>query len=380
MLMNSDMSKVYGGIIEATNALVKFIDKTGALKGVLSGLAVGGAIKAFTIIKTATNESYINLNKFKNALDIVGKTRVSTNNFDRLLSLTSGLSMSQLKLVVSSKALTQAQRKQLLMAAGLSAEEAELQLKNWNLVRSNTGLTASTTSLKNAFSGLWTMIKANPLMIIGTAVTAGIAIWQKYKDSIEEVKQSAKEISQNFKETQSDIEDYKTKIEELRKIINDSSSSYEDVVDARKQLISIQNELIDKYGTEQSSIKNITDAINGESDAWNQLTKKQWEASKIEFNSKGGLAKDIGNTVNGYKDNIDRMKKEYGQYTQTISLGDINGNDNRKKAEKLLKGFGTLTKTSAGIGEITLSGNANEVYNKLLQIKELMASCLRRSR
>lgn len=374
MLMNSDMNKVYAGIIEATNALVKFIDKTGALKGVLSGLAVGGAIKAFTIIKTATNEAYINLNKFKNALDIVGKTRVSTNNFDRLLSLTSGLSMSQLKLVVSSKALTQVQRKQLLMAAGLSAKETELQLKNWNLVRSNTGLTASTTSLKNAFSGLWTMIKANPFMIIGTAVSAGIAIWEKYKDSIEEVKQSAKEISQNFKETQSDIEDYKTKIEELRKIINDSSSSYEDVVDARKQLISIQNELIDKYGTEQSSIKNITDAINGESDAWNQLTKKQWEASKIEFNSKGGLAKDIGNTVNGYKDNIDRMKKEYGQYTQTISLGDINGNDNRKKAEELLKGFGTLTKTSAGIGEITLSGNANEVYNKLLQIKELMSN------
>ena len=374
MLMNSDMNKVYGGIIEATNALVKFIDKTGALKGVLSGLAVGGAIKAFTVIKTATNEAYINLNKFKNALDIVGKTRVSARNFDRLLSLTSGLSMSQLKLVVSSKALTQVQRKQLLMAAGLSAEETELQLKNWNLVRSNTGLTASTTSLKNAFSGLWTMIKANPFMIIGTAVSAGIAIWEKYKDSIEEVKQSAKEISQNFKETQSDIEDYKTKIEELRKIINDSSSSYEDIVEARKQLISIQNELIDKYGTEQSSIKNITDAINGESDAWNQLTKKQWEASKIEFNSKGGLAKDIGNTVNGYKDNIDRMKKEYGQYTQTISLGDINGNDNRKKAEELLKGFGTLTKTSAGIGEITLSGNANEVYNKLLQIKELMSN------
>ena len=57
MLMNSDMNKVYAGIIEATNALVKFIDKTGALKGVLSGLAVGGAIKAFTIIKTATNEA-----------------------------------------------------------------------------------------------------------------------------------------------------------------------------------------------------------------------------------------------------------------------------------------------------------------------------------
>lgn len=287
--------------------------------------------------------------------------------------LTNGLSKSQLKLVVSSKALTQAQRTQLLMASGLTEEEAKLQLQNWNLVKSNTGLTASTTSAKNAFSGLWTMIKANPLAIIGTIVSAGVGIWQKYKQSIEEVEQSATEVSQSFDASKKEIEEYKSKVEELQKTINDSSSSYEDVTDARKQLISIQNELIDKYGSEQTSIQSITDALAGETDAWDKLTQRQWEASKVEFNSKGGLFKDIGNNLNGYKDNLDRMKDEYGNYTETISMGLINGNDDRAKAEELLKRFGTLTRTDGGIGEITLSGNANEVYDKLLQIKEIMS-------
>lgn len=73
MVLDSDMSKVYSSIIEATTALVKFIDKTGALKGTLSGLVAVMGIKAFVTFKTGIHEAYIELNKFKNAMDIVGK-------------------------------------------------------------------------------------------------------------------------------------------------------------------------------------------------------------------------------------------------------------------------------------------------------------------
>lgn len=373
MILDSDLSNVYGNIIDATNALVQFIDKTGALKAALTGGFLAGGIKAFTTFKVAVNEGYINLNRFKNSMDIVGKTKVSGTNFERLLNLTSGLSKSQLKLIVSSKSLTQAQRTQILMASGLSKEEAKLQLQSWNLTKANNGLMKSTTSAKNAFSGLWTLIKANPVAVVSTVATAGFMMWQKYNDTINEIKDSAKELSESVKTSQSEISDYKSKVEELQKTISDSSSSYADVTEARKQLITIQNEMIDKYGTEKSSIKAITDAINGETDAWERLTDKQWESSKVDFNSTGGIIKEISNALNGYKDNIDRMKKEYGNYSQTISFGDITGADNRKQAEELLKRFGTFTKTSAGIGEITLSGNADEVYNQILQIKEVMS-------
>lgn len=307
MLMNSDMNKVYAGIIEATNALVKFIDKTGALKGVLSGLAVGGAIKAFTIIKTATNEAYINLNKFKNALDIVGKTRVSTNNFDRLLSLTSGLSMSQLKLVVSSKALTQAQRKQLLMSAGLSAEEAELQLKNWNLIRSNTGLTASTTSLKNAFSGLWTMMKANPIAVVTTVLTAGMAIWQKYKQSIEEAVSSASEASDTYKNQSQTIEEMVSKYQNLQKQLLDAKGDEKKTASVKEQLLELQQQLNEQFGDEYGKLNLVTDAY------------------KDQTNAIKAYNKEAANTLlNDNRKGIEEATKQMTE-NKTYSLGTMNG-------------------------------------------------------
>lgn len=307
MLMNSDMNKVYAGIIEATNALVKFIDKTGALKGVLSGLAVGGAIKAFTIIKTATNEAYINLNKFKNALDIVGKTRVSTNNFDRLLSLTSGLSMSQLKLVVSSKALTQAQRKQLLMTAGLSTEEAELQLKNWNLIRSNTGLTASTTSLKNAFSGLWTMMKANPIAVVTTVLTAGMAIWQKYKQSIEEAVSSASEASDTYKNQSQTIEEMVSKYQNLQKQLLDAKGDEKKTASVKEQLLELQQQLNEQFGDEYGKLNLVTDAY------------------KDQTNAIKAYNKEAANTLlNDNRKGIEEATKQMTE-NKTYSLGTMNG-------------------------------------------------------
>lgn len=307
MLMNSDMNKVYAGIIEATNALVKFIDKTGALKGVLSGLAVGGAIKAFTIIKTATNEAYINLNKFKNALDIVGKTRVSTNNFDRLLSLTSGLSMSQLKLVVSSKALTQAQRKQLLMTAGLSAEEAELQLKNWNLIRSNTGLTASTTSLKNAFSGLWTMMKANPIAVVTTVLTAGMAIWQKYKQSIEEAVSSASEAADTYKNQSQTIEEMVSKYQNLQKQLLDAKGDEKKTASVKEQLLELQQQLNEQFGDEYGKLNLVTDAY------------------KDQTNAIKAYNKEAANTLlNDNRKGIEEATKQMTE-NKTYSLGTMNG-------------------------------------------------------
>lgn len=67
MIMNSDMGNVYGDILDATTALVKFVDETNLLKGALTGLATFGGIKAFMTIKTGAMEAYVELNKFKNA-------------------------------------------------------------------------------------------------------------------------------------------------------------------------------------------------------------------------------------------------------------------------------------------------------------------------
>ena len=188
------------------------------------------------------------------------------------------------------------------------------------------------------------------------------------------LQESAEQLGGEFSNTKTDIDGYKAKIEELYKTINDSSSSYSETTQARKDLMSIQDELIDKYGSEESAIKNITDAINGQSDALDKLTAKEWTDTKNKFNDSKFPDK-VMNKLEGYNDKIDRMLNEYGNYTATIDLSKYGGTlftkgyDDFKKT--LIKDFGAKI-SDYGKEYLDLSGNADEVYKKLLSIQELL--------
>ena len=367
MVLDSDMSKVYSSIIEATTALVKFIDKTGALKGTLSGLVAVMGIKAFVTFKTGIHEAYVELNKFKNAMDIVGKSRVSVKNFDKLLLLTNGLSKSQLKMVVSSKALTQAQRQQLLMASGLSQKEAELQLKTWGLARSTTGLTASTTSAKNALGGLWTIIKSNPIGMIGTAVSAGMMIWQKYRSSVEEHEQKMKEVSEELNQTWNDeksaIDDAISKYDEYNKKLQDNTLSISEVNDVKSQLKDIQDKLIETFGNEAEGI----DLVNGKYDE---------QISKLETISKRKAEEYVAKQANNVESDKDYLNEKLTNY---VSFGathkpwgtgkaDLNDGDiANSKIPELLKKYDKLNLIDGDTFGIQFNqGTREEIYNQLV--------------
>lgn len=216
-------------------------------------------------------------------------------------------------------------------------------------------------------------------MLASFLVSSFIGLLINVANASDEIADSAAQIGNSFKETTSDLDDYKTKVDELRNTIDDSSSSIADVQNARKELMSIQDDLIEKYGTEESVVKSITDAVNGEANAWDQLKKKKWTESRNEFNnnfSNGtlkGVGKNISNFFNGYQNNIDRMKKEYGDYSVDINTGSITGDKNRKQAEDILSKFGTLTKNAnnSAVKQLTIKGNAEEVYNTLLNIQSV---------
>lgn len=367
MVLDSDMSKVYSSIIEATTALVKFIDKTGALKGTLSGLVAVMGIKAFVTFKTGIHEAYVELNKFKNAMDIVGKSRVSVKNFDKLLLLTNGLSKSQLKMVVSSKALTQAQRQQLLMASGLSQKEAELQLKTWGLARSTTGLTASTTSAKNALGGLWTIIKSNPIGMIGTAVSAGMMIWQKYKSSVEEHEQKMKEVSEELNQTWNDeksaIDDAISNYDEYNKKLQDNTLSISEVNDVKSQLKDIQDKLIETFGNEAEGI----DLVNGKYDE--QISKLE---TISERKAEEYVAKQA-NSVESDKDYLNEKLTDYVSFGAThkpwgTGKADLNDGDiANSKIPELLKKYDKLSLIDGDTFGIQFNqGTREEIYNQLV--------------
>lgn len=247
-----------------------------------------------------------------------------------------------------------------------SAKNGELTTEGFNKSIGNLSLGAKAANV--AMKGL--AIAGNMLLMWG--ISEAISALYKFSQVSKDVANSAQEIGSSFKETKKDINSYKEKVEELRGVINNSSSSVSEVTQARKDLMAVQDELIEKFGTEKESINAITEAINGQAGSWEKLTSQKWQEAKNEFNGKGGIIKDISNLTKGYGDNIERMQDEYGNYEETIDLGSISGNENRQKAEELLKKFGEFSKTSAGIGQIKISGNATEVYEKILAIQETL--------
>lgn len=202
--------------------------------------------------------------------------------------------------------------------------------------------------------------------LISQAIEGCIKLYRLSKD----VAASANEVGSAFLSEKGSIESYKKQIAELYDTINDSSSSFEDVTNAREKLMDVQNELIDNFGTERSTIEYVTDAINGQVNALDKLSASKWQESENDFN-KGGFWNTVGNFFAGYKNNIARMEKEYGNYSANLSFGSIQGLDKRSEAANLLKAYG-VSFSDAGLGMIKLSGNATEVYNQLISIQSLI--------
>lgn len=272
----------------------------------------------------------------------------------------------------------------------MSSSKAAQELFNneENLIKTEKGVIFSTEALNLAQNNL---PKSSKLATIGfqALATAGnmLLMWGISKivsglydlsQISNDVAQKAKDLGASFQNTNTDINGYKTQILDLYTTINNTSSSIEDVTAARKQLLTIQDELIDKYGEEKNSINLVTEAINGQTDALDKLTQKQWQDAKNEFND-SGFINNAANFLSGYSDNIDRMLGEYGDYTARIRLSDFILDDSSQRQVEQFKAtlrdsFGAEIIFDASDGEIeiaNISGTASEVYDKLLAIQSL---------
>ena len=421
MVINSDFSEVYAGILDATTALVDFINETNVLKGAMSALAVGGAIKAFVGIKSGINQAYITLNKFQNAMSIVGKTKISTKEYDRLLLLSNGLSQSQMKLIVSTNALSIAQKKELLMASGLSEEESILQLKTWKMTAANNGLTTSTTSANNAFKALWTTIKANPLLLIISSVTLGISVWQKYKQSIEDAVSAASEAASIYKEQTSSIDEMVSKYQDLRGQLIAARGNEEATYDIKQQLLELQKQLNEQFGEEYENLNLVTNAYKDQTEEIKEYNKevaqkylnenrkgineasKQMEsddtyylgsmnglvnaselqyldaiqsiasANNIDFTDRGfefvGNAKEASESINNFMNQITELQKQAGN-TSTVMSSIFDGLlDNSGEAladaESIIDEYSEIYRQSQ-LAEIASDTNLSSEYSELL--------------
>ena len=231
----------------------------------------------------------------------------------------------------------------------------------------------TTQGFKSSLEGITLSAKAGQIALKGLALAGNMFAMWAISECIKVVgdlitaqsrlADEAKELGNKFKTSSEDIDSYKSKIEDLYSIITDSSSSYSDVTQARKDLMIIQDEMIEKYGDEEGAIKNITDAIKGQISALDELTTKEYQQMINDFNKKNGVADYIKYSgTSKFQQMLDDM--ENGKYAVTFSVtGD-------KNFDKLLKDkFGA--KLTGSNGEMMILGDLQDVYDKLLVIQEL---------
>lgn len=273
---------------------------------------------------------------------------------------TKNLSIEELKEVLVTTELSKAKMTRILMERGLEKEQARETAQTilntratQEAVVANNLFSAATNSVKNALHGLGAVIKAHPIMAIITAVTLAISAFEQFKQKSEE---AAKEATQNavngvnsLKSSLEDIDSYIGKINELKIALNSNDLSQSEATTKRKELLSIQEELIKKYGQEKDAVDYITESIQGETTALNNLQ--------------------VASAKDYLKNNRDKIKDAYGYFnnseSRTVAM------NNSHNIASIEAGYGDFMNIVAGFlspnqydktnGETYFTGTKDEI-------------------
>ena len=130
---------------------------------------------------------------------------------------------------------------------------------------------------------------------------------------------ASSQMANSVKQSADNIDSYKTKIESLRETMSDSSSSIEDVTNARQELLFIQDEIIDKYGAEAEGIDLLNGSLTTQKEKLDEIANTEYDNLKKEYNKKdaGDHVKDFF-TGNIGKTNLEQMVDKYDNYDISV--------------------------------------------------------------
>lgn len=265
-LVSDDM---YSWALDGAKAVTDFAEKTNILKGALAGLATAGSLYAIQQLVLGFGSAVQEFSNLGKAMSMLKTGTNVTSSMSQLLELTQGLSKSQTAIILSSTELNTAQRTAILMNRGLSASEAEAELSTMGLSAAEGTATATTMSLGSAMKGLFATLAANPIFLLTTAVTVGVAAWQSYNQSVEESIQHTKDSTAELQERNQSLDDNIQKVQELRDSLDSGTLTEQEAYNTKSQLLDIQSQLSDSYGEQADGI----DLVNGKLDE--QIEKMQ---------------------------------------------------------------------------------------------------------
>lgn len=362
LAVNTFSTEMFGGIIDASTEVLKFLDNTNLLKGSLAGLAAAGAVKGFTMMATCIKEASIQMNNFNTALKMAKSGNLATDEFQKLTSLTQNLSQSQLKAVVSCKALSTEQRTAILMSTGMSQAEAQAAIASMGLATAEGSATAATFSLSGAFKGLWATLMANPLILVIAGVTAAVSAYSTYKQKVEEARQTQLEAGNSAKESAESIRD-------LYQAYNEASSAYANNTGSKESLESATESLLSALGVEQSQIETLREEYGSLDEAINQVTYD-------------GLKQNLADMTAGYKAAQDAMMEAAADSMGWFSGSDIavSTHGKGKKFAEVLQAAGYLeenlpkwsTSLYTGINDYGSIDDLISGYQELLDMRDAL--------
>lgn len=358
LAVNTFTTELAGDLIDASTAVLKFLDETNLLKGTLAGLAVAGAIKGFTALAAGISNAAIKLNQFNVSLKLVKAGNIGEEQIQKLALMTSNLSESQLKAVLASKALTTQQRVAILTAQGMSTAEAEATLSSMGLATAQGAATATTFSLSGALKGLWATLMANPLILIIAAVTAAVSIFSSYQQKIKEAREASIQAADAAKEEASNIRN-------LYNAYKEADAAYKSNAGSAEELASAKNSLLESLGIEQSKIQELVEEYGNLDAAIDEVTKKSLKDKKNDLLS--GL----------------QAKKDDALESASDSMGFFAGSDIYvkpwkvdKDIEKFLLDKGEIRNGDynihTGINDYGDYNSLVESYEKLVQLRDDM--------
>lgn len=140
----------------------------------------------------------------------------------------------------------------------------------------NAGLQQSTVSAyasAAAHAALNVALSAGLSLLASFVVSGVLKLINSGKEAAKAAKEATKD-AQKLSEEFSSLEDYKKQIKELRKSLDSNNLSQSEAYDARQKLLTIQDELISKFGLEKEGINLVTGAIEDQIDVIDEYDKK----------------------------------------------------------------------------------------------------------
>lgn len=299
--------------IDGLNMLLKLTisitDAFGALPTLGLGIGLFAGFKEFKNIKGVIDTFPMMVSSISNLKDnlksVASLTKDMSEEYATAIMTTAGLSEESIKYVNSlngvytateadtvaktintatTKALEEVTEEEMQMQLlSIGADEAEVVSQN-QVAKAKTKNISLTDALKLRYNQLASSLRITPQLLtkflgIGAAIGVSIVAINKVRNHLEELREKAQESAKELSENTQSIDDYVNKYSELQTALNDARGNEEETYKVKQELLSLQNELNEKFGEEYGRLNLVTDAYTDQTDA----IKKYNEALANEY-------------------------------------------------------------------------------------------------